>query len=376
MAEDLVEGGGGNRPVVGAEVPHKASTVITLPGFSEADLSTARANAAAAVTAVRSLSPELLEAAKAAALAVGRDRASLAAAATAAAAAGAAFNAQRRAALESIMVPALLPASYAALVADVVASTRAAVNGLGAAHAEWNRIGHAALAPLHAVFARLQAERAKARLVEDEGWLPHETMPFDRLDAAAVAAGEVDALVEAHYVDNWGDVEAAFNASVGGYDIDAEAKATFAEALAAHRQGMFRVAPRLLFPEIERVVSAEFHGGRHYAASSGGRRGRPITNLRDLRETIREMPGGEILAHAFAIELLGKLEAHLYERVEDDAVDVARVAADPVPNRHASLHGLVVYNSRKSSLNVLIMTDFIFHLVSRLKKYVLSNETE
>ena len=28
------------------------------------------------------------------------------------------------------------------------------------------------------------------------------------------------------------------------------------------------------------------------------------------------------------------------------------------------------YNSLKSSLNALIMTDFIFHLVSRMKRYI------
>ena len=41
---------------------------------------------------------------------------------------------------------------------------------------------------------------------------------------------------------------------------------------------------------------------------------------------------------------------------------------DPVPNRHAALHGRVSYASEKSSLNMLIMTDFIFDAISKVAR--------
>jgi hypothetical protein len=37
---------------------------------------------------------------------------------------------------------------------------------------------------------------------------------------------------------------------------------------------------------------------------------------------------------------------------------LAEVAADPVPNRHAALHGLVVYSTRQASMNALIMAEY------------------
>jgi hypothetical protein len=73
-----------------------------------------------------------------------------------------------------------------------------------------------------------------------------------------------------------------------------------------------------------------------------------------------------MLTADYGIALYLKLEGHLYKRVKKPD-EVERAQADAVPNRHASLHGIVVYNTAKSSLNALIMTDFIFHLISQIK---------
>ena len=344
-----------------------------LPPNSYASVEQLKAATAASATAgaaVRALPPGFLDTARAAATVMQRHGVEFREAASIAVKAAAAFDAERRAAIEHLIEGSRAALPDLSRIAGLVASTRIASEGIAAVRIEWSRAAAAAFAPLQEMFARLAAQSAKARLVESRGWLPHETMPFDRLDEAAGESIDVDAIVEAHYVDNWDEVYAALSASVGGYEIDDEAKATFAEALTAHRLGLHRVAPRLLFPEIERVVSVELHEGRHHVTTPGGRKGRSIASLNDLRESVDEIPAGDVLAYNFATELLKKLDAHFYERVEDSAEGVARFAADPVPNRHASLHGIVSYNSLKSSLNALIMTDFIFHLVSRMKRYI------
>ena len=41
---------------------------------------------------------------------------------------------------------------------------------------------------------------------------------------------------------------------------------------------------------------------------------------------------------------------------------------DPIPNRHAALHGLVIYSSMQNSLNSIFMTEFIFQVISALKR--------
>jgi len=284
--------------------------------------------------------------------------------------AAAALDDERRAAIKRIMDSALIPPSYLSSIAKVAEATKQAVDGFAAAHATWNRAAATFLKPLQDVFARIALEERKARLISDCGWLPHETMPFDSLGAADAAPDEIDTLIEAHYRDNWPAIEEALLRSVERYDIDAEAKATYREALVAHRLGLHRVAPRLLFPEIERVVSVELYDGEHSSAPAEGSRKQPITSLKEVREAIQQMPAGDVLSYSFSIGLLDRLDTHLYAKVGDDPGDLARFEGDPVPNRHAALHGLVVYRSRKTSLNALIMTDFIFHLVSRLKRHI------
>ena len=304
----------------------------SLPSNSHASieqLKTATAASATAVAAVHALPPGFLDTARAAATAMQRHGVEFREAASIAVKAAAAFDAERRAAIEHLIEGSRAALPHLFRIASLVATTRIVSEGIAAVQIEWSRTAAAAFAPLQDMFARLAAQTATAKLVESRGWLPHDTMPFDRLDKAA--GEDIDAIVEEHYVDNWDEVDAALSASVCGYEIDDEAKATFAEALTAHRLGLHRVAPRLLFPEIERVVSVELHEGRHHVTTLDGRRGRSIASLNDLRESVEEIPAGDVLAYNFATELLKKLDAHLYERVDDSAEGVARFAADPCP---------------------------------------------
>jgi len=55
---------------------------------------------------------------------------------------------------------------------------------------------------------------------------------------------------------------------------------------------------------------------------------------------------------------------------------LARMEADPVPNRHAALHGIIVYRSFKNSLNAIFMTDYIFQVVDAVKKNLQDQQNE
>ncbi|MCY4138623.1 MAG: hypothetical protein OXF56_10200 [Rhodobacteraceae bacterium] len=39
-----------------------------------------------------------------------------------------------------------------------------------------------------------------------------------------------------------------------------------------------------------------------------------------------------------------------------------------MPNRHAAVHGLVVYSSMQNSLNAIFMADYIFQPIGVLKR--------
>ena len=57
-----------------------------------------------------------------------------------------------------------------------------------------------------------------------------------------------------------------------------------------------------------------------------------------------------------------RMADHLYKTVRTPE-NVAELVNDSVPNRHAALHGLVSYRTMKSSLNALIMTEFMYRII-------------
>ncbi|MBN8819205.1 MAG: hypothetical protein J0I80_10880 [Sphingomonas sp.] len=259
--------------------------------------------------------------------------------------------------------------------------------------AEWTKTQNALGNALSGVFKQVQAidfkrifsafdwmieEGRKAAMVEKSGWLPHHTTPFDLLESEGMEDDQIADLIAGYYAQEWAAVEQAFVTQLADYDLDDEAKETMREALSAHRQGLFRVAPRLLFPEIERVCSDAFFDGQRTITvpTKKGKQARlPITRLKEVWEMVRELPLGDLAAYEYSWQLFRKVEEHLYDEVGDDETARDKYRADPVPNRHAALHGIICYKTQQTSLNTIIMADFIFHLVSQLKKYAVEETT-
>lgn len=215
------------------------------------------------------------------------------------------------------------------------------------------------LAPYQGLLSGLARDATLAQRMADAGWLPHYTTPFDRLGGEEVGSDAVAESLTAYYRDHWPDVRAAFVEHLERYDLDAETKASFMEALGTHEHGFYRATGRLLFPEIERVARIEFHDG-----SASAR----ITSIEELRKQADNMsPHDTDVPGFFGLQLYDRLIDHLYSYASDPE-KVAILAKDPVPNRHATLHGLVPYSSMQNSINALIITDFIFQVVCALKE--------
>ena len=233
----------------------------------------------------------------------------------------------------------------------------------------------AAFTPAIELFRDISAHIERSKRIEASGWLPHYTTPFATI-LDDMTAEEISAIIERHYRENWHEVEGAFLERLEASEIDDEAKATFKEALAGHRHGHYRSVPRTLFPEIERVACVELYAGlrkyRKEDAGSGKSLELGITSLPDFAETVGELPVGHVLTTDYGYALYIKLEKHLYKTVKHPN-EIAAAVADAVPNRHASLHGIVTYSTMQNSLNALIMTDFIFHLIGKIKMLSRSN---
>lgn len=213
------------------------------------------------------------------------------------------------------------------------------------------------MGPLSKLLAELAIKERQYERVYEAGWLPHHTTPL-QLIAEDHDEGRIRELLRAHYAADWEQVRSTFEVELNAYDLDCEAKGCFREALDAHEGRRYRTPPKLLFPEIERVVREELYGGDVASA---------LTSQQELRAAAGTLAPFELGKNSVGgLRLFKKFEQHLYAHVKTPD-EIADARADPVPNRHAALHGVVVYSSMQSSLNALIMTDFIFAVVHALK---------
>ena len=218
-------------------------------------------------------------------------------------------------------------------------------------------VGRLQLGPLMAAAEQLARHARRAKAFDEAGWLPHYSTPFDRVEACDGDSDAIHVLLSTHYGERWNEVRRNIETRLAEYPLDDEAKETFREALTAHGAGLYRSVCRLVFPEIERVVRKELHGDRMER----------ITSQRALRKVAGglRMPPEEI-GGFLRLNLFERLSNHLYADAYDED-DRQRLARDPVPNRHAAVHGLVVYSTMQNSLNTIFMMEYIFLVISLLK---------
>ncbi len=226
--------------------------------------------------------------------------------------------------------------------------------------AEMNETLKRIAAPLASAFAEVARTAKQHRRVEESGWLPHATTPFSDIPDEADPP-EVAAILAQHYRVNWPVVRRHFEERIEALDIDEDARGAFHEALASHEAGHYRAVTRMLFPEVERLYRVHLMDGTL----------KGLTGLRDLRDIVPKLPIGVFAGFENSImSLVTKLLDHLYARVET-IEELEAIRPDPVPNRHAAIHGIVVYKTLENSINCLIMVEFLFALIAevgRLKK--------
>jgi hypothetical protein len=245
-------------------------------------------------------------------------------------------------------------------LADLSARWREAMAPLAAVGEDLRRLTEAWQATTRPLAERLRWVREQSDQcdrLERAGWLPHRTSPFHLLQDGEAGDGKLDRRVQSYYEEAWPEVASGLREGIEACRFDQEAKDCFSEALAAHGAGLYRCAPRLLFPEIERVARIELHGGSLEGMASQRRLVASIGHL-----TPAEMSSTGVTGLRF----YGKLTQHLYQPVRDED-RVAAAAADPVPNRHAAIHGIVPYTSAKSSLNAVFVADYLLQAISTIR---------
>ena len=177
--------------------------------------------------------------------------------------------------------------------------------------------------------------------LNEVGWLPYHCAPFRYVEECGDDLALLDSRLSNYYRTQWNEIRDDMKSRLANYQIDDEARATFREALSAHEAELYRCVCRVLFPEIERLIGAGFRSRRLLDQLT--RTG----NLADY--AFRER---------FGYVLFGRLVTHVYESGKRE-----RFERIPIPNRHAAMHGLAPYSTHKHSMNMLILTDYIFQIL-------------
>lgn len=250
--------------------------------------------------------------------------------------------------LPKIDIPVFRPPAFELAVREFIESQRKIAKSI-------ESLG---LGTLPEISARIAQTARRTEALDAAGWLPHYTTPFDLTDAAGGDADELRRAIEAHYVDSWKEVRAKIESQLESYGVDSESKETFREALYAHESGLYRCVCRVVFPEVERVARVELHGNDIK---------KKIDSQPLLRKLAGELTPTDIEPKGYyGMILFRRLREHLYETVRTQEQQ-SRFENDPVPNRHAAVHGLVSYSSMQHSLNAIFMTDYVLQVISFLK---------
>ncbi len=214
-------------------------------------------------------------------------------------------------------------------------------------------------------------EWAKTESLLKRGWMPNHTIPFDVVSECGDDAARLQTSLLSYYTDNWGEVRAQLETQLSSYNIDDEAEATFREALDAHEAGLYRCVSRVLFPEFEREFRvALFDGGVGSITYK--------KFIKKLSGTAADLKLGDFLIAGIQdMVLFNYLTENDSRSASSEYVptlgvginkrNVEQARQNPIPTRHAVVHGLVTYSSRQSSLNAIFIADYVFSVMSRAR---------
>lgn len=196
-----------------------------------------------------------------------------------------------------------------------------------------------AVAPILAAIAQFSRIVDAVRAT---GWVPHRSLSLEEVASMAHDIPRLAQHIESHYLDRWTEIRRDITTRLRGYIGDDETIATFEEAFDAHDRGHYRCVCRVLFPEIERTIRLTF-GVVDIGESLSRGKIEEVVNMTTLEEAV----AGDPLAYS----RFGLVAGHVYERVGPK--DLGRVKSEWTPNRHAALHGLLIYSTKKHSINTI-----------------------
>lgn len=190
------------------------------------------------------------------------------------------------------------------------------------------------------------------------GRLPFRTIPY----GSYIEEEERDVDRIAQRVNDYFDQEeeailSDIQSGLASHNVDDEARETLTEAIENHRISHYRSTCRLLAPEIERVIR------EHVLALPMGK----VVNAKELDSVIGDSTFEELAiqgTHDVVVAL--RMMKHWYSFIDhkQGPQAIAAVQDAPTPNRHAISHGWLPYSTPQDSLNTIILTDYLYRIVT------------
>ena len=186
----------------------------------------------------------------------------------------------------------------------------------------------------------------------ETGWiLCPDVSDFDGYQNILNKSGEdhetLDRCLSEFYSVNWPRIDSNLRSEFSTYSLDELSKSAFCAALTLHGEGKYDLAPRILFPEIERVMRIKLFNN-----SQGTIRSTAMVDKFGNEYSWREVTGRSPIAHHI---LFGELVHWVFAGQQKRGT----VKTHCVPNRHEVIHGLDITLTFKDSVNMLLFSFFI-----------------
>ena len=186
----------------------------------------------------------------------------------------------------------------------------------------------------------------------ETGWiLCPDVSDFDGYQNILKNSGEdhetLDRSISEFYSANWPRIDSSLRSEFSTYSLDELSKSAFCEALTLHGAGKYDLVPRILFPEIERVMRVKLFNNSQGTIGSTAM----IYKLGNKYSWWEVMWRNPIAHHILFGELMHWVFANQKKR--------GTVTTHCVPNRHEVIHGLDITLTFKDSVNMLLFSFFI-----------------
>lgn len=208
----------------------------------------------------------------------------------------------------------------------------------------------------------LAEESRKGQQILDAGFLPNRFVPWQLVNFEGDADLHPDVISQV-LRQEWDGIRNQLESDAETQTHDDLGATVLKEALAAHEHGLNRAVVRLIMPEIERIIRQHFGDGR-------------VDDTWISKKFLKdagELPVGLFFGISGGFTTYSHVSEHLFASVKT-MDDVARYSNDSIPNRHATIHAVVPYDTWQASVNAIFLLDFILVLTGRVLPYATPQE--